>query len=1275
MKFLPKIELILHKSLYIWVILVTTANAQIMYNKAKPVSLESQSFKQLQELPIIDFPVDENGSMFQSSLNVDVKKNALFESAKGKNIARLMIKVNAKSLGNITINFKDVLLNNNSYCLVYTQDQKIVAGPIYQKSINNKQFTIMNIPASELILEVIYKNKADFTLKLNEVSFASLVNLKEAKKKEKKINQEKFLSGSCDNLGVVGFKDNILNLKKMDCSSGIYNSSEGCEWLGANNLQMNDIKTFSKFNSINDIGYTDFKATRSTCNFMLHWLACPLDSIYPDSLRFSTNNATLINFPSVNCGDSYIIVAAHQVGAYGIDSLQNSQHARDNAIVRFNYHYKYGTPEHLFNVICKDNVNNFNLWRSTINFDEVIDYQGVEIFAMDDAAAQDFIILKMNCKPFYKENHLGWTKQTKFDTQYNYIGHNELHSDYHYLNSLTYKPFADNTFIIGSRTGATPKLILSNYFTFDNNYVIADENEIFSHPSGSDFNYSGYSGSCIFYKNYLNSGSEVALGIMDDGDRYVFFNKSNFKNILDKNISVPPSGYSSISEYFTANSFNPLFNSEIKNILHHKKNGTTSITAIDTFRWYPSMSNKEKCPSPVATGDSCDFDINDYTSIVTAGDSVCISISQIPSSKFPDQNNIPKGYRIYHNFGEQKTLKWESFQDNQDITFPIEFCLSKCEMLDLLAIGRDGLDIGIDFYDESGNVYNNIGCDTASIYYEFPTFCELFDVNIQKIDSSGACCTYKIDLTIDYELGNLLDCSANPNIRKLLDSIYFKSSLELEPFRIQETDSLTFDTLNGLISFQYTPCPDSIPTNTSFKFYVSNNGVMCEIDSIDFPSCACNCPTNANDWVDIIVNSGEPPCSPDECKFIVNIDIPSLEGQCYKYYKIDDEPILKPLPPNGEILFTPSCIYKGESKDININLYVDGPFSDSCLITKSIICPLVDEKNICTPDCPESEWKDSISTMQVPGCTDCNVRISYVYRKVACYNPPRQDLQINKLETFSSNPSNPDACGLCTIDIKELYQRAIKQLILDNPMDFHPIANEEEFPNPEYCDTTWRIVQNSCWAQIPLGQYGTVENPTPNFAIVPCDSSECCMVELEVCRWGSPRKINISVLTTWNELDSCDSKYFWYHNPHVEIIDTSVFPPDFVMVCCSYAQCHSTCEDWLNDLDTMNFKGYFKSSIDNDNDDNRKIEINGRTKLIQNYDKIDLEIYTSKEAEIAYISLYNLHGKVLYSSSIELKNGTNHLIINSSALPTGLYFLNINLDGTQNFNHKFIIIK
>ncbi len=83
-----------------------------MYNKVKPVSTESQSFKQIQELPIIDFPVEQHGSMFQSNIKVNVKQKAFFESPNGKNIARMMIKVNSQSLGNITVSFKDVSLKN-----------------------------------------------------------------------------------------------------------------------------------------------------------------------------------------------------------------------------------------------------------------------------------------------------------------------------------------------------------------------------------------------------------------------------------------------------------------------------------------------------------------------------------------------------------------------------------------------------------------------------------------------------------------------------------------------------------------------------------------------------------------------------------------------------------------------------------------------------------------------------------------------------------------------------------------------------------------------------------------------------------------------------------------------------------------------------------------------------------------------------------------------------------------------------------------------------------
>lgn len=268
-----------------------------MYNKVKPVSLESQSFKQIQDLPIIDFPVEDNGSMMHSNLNLIVKNKAIFESANGNNIARVMIKVNAQSLGNITVSFKDVLLDNNSYCLVYTQDHQIVAGPIYQKSINNNKFTIMNIPASELILEVNYKSKNDFTLILDEVSFSSLVNVKEIKKKK----QNQLLS-NCD-LGNKSYIDNILYQSRLDCGVPTSSDKDGCGWLGDVSQVKDEITIYNKLKSVNDIGNTGLNSTRSACMMMLKADDCSLDG-FPNDKRYYGYNAVLINLPNSNCNSS-----------------------------------------------------------------------------------------------------------------------------------------------------------------------------------------------------------------------------------------------------------------------------------------------------------------------------------------------------------------------------------------------------------------------------------------------------------------------------------------------------------------------------------------------------------------------------------------------------------------------------------------------------------------------------------------------------------------------------------------------------------------------------------------------------------------------------------------------------------------------------------------------------------------------------------------------------------------------------------------------------------
>ena len=214
-----------------------------------------------------------------------------------------------------------------------------------------------------------------------------------------------------------------------------------------------DIWFYDKLYQANDSIFTEFKSNRSTCTIMFPAKYCSIDSI-PDSLDFNGVNGTLINIPTLGCDSSFIMTAAHVVGAPYIDSLLNSENFRSNTIIRFNWLFKYGRPDHLKNINCYDptNLTNFEKWRATIDFDEIIDYQGVDIFAYSSEDGYDPFILSMRCKPFFKEYHLGWSNQQIYD-YYGTLNVNEYVSP----------TISNKVFIMGSRTGAYPKSYFTNY--------------------------------------------------------------------------------------------------------------------------------------------------------------------------------------------------------------------------------------------------------------------------------------------------------------------------------------------------------------------------------------------------------------------------------------------------------------------------------------------------------------------------------------------------------------------------------------------------------------------------------------------------------------------------------------------------------------------------------------------------------------------------------------------------------------------------------------------
>jgi hypothetical protein len=202
--------------------------SQIIYNKDKPLSYGSSELNSLNQIPEIEYQVSPNGNLFAIELGVNVKETALLEKKGDKYISRLKIKVATRKLGEMSLNFRDVKLKNGAFCYVYTVDYKIVAGPVYEKSINGF-LNIMNLPANELILEVVFSNEKDYDLLLSSVSYVALFG------KNIKDNDKELLLGdydhcyTCPNSGTVnhadidmdcgrlGFGNNkeIFNLKKL----------------------------------------------------------------------------------------------------------------------------------------------------------------------------------------------------------------------------------------------------------------------------------------------------------------------------------------------------------------------------------------------------------------------------------------------------------------------------------------------------------------------------------------------------------------------------------------------------------------------------------------------------------------------------------------------------------------------------------------------------------------------------------------------------------------------------------------------------------------------------------------------------------------------------------------------------------------------------------------------------------------------------------------------------------------------------------------------------
>lgn len=1222
---------------------INLALSQIMYNKVKPYSYQSTELLTVNQLPTLEYNVSSDGNLSIDNLNVNVKEKALLEKKGDKFVSRLKFKVNARKLGEISLFFKDVKLANGTTCYVYSTDYQIVAGPITQQSINANFLTIMKLPADELILETVFNSESDYDFTLSGVNYFSAFEKKEYDTPELQSDP----------------------LRDYECTYGEVKHFENTQLLI--DYRCGDFGWPTYFNSefIRSINDFQFSASRASCIILR-----PLSINHPeyDKRNYIGENGTLINFPYSSCGGEddcgvgIVVGIYHNGGAELIvdatTSIPPNQEYLDKILFRFNAHHKYGTPWHLEGKDCKASTENFDKWRETIDWDEVIDYCGASLFLYDDNVyGADIYMLKMKQKPFYKEHHIGWSSQIPPDPD-----------DKKYF-AIGRKGSLPTNILYGSNKG---RIITIKNFSRDDSY--------------------GFSGSILTTKDYTNNDELMSFGLLTWA-------------------TVGNSSYVTLASNYFSSTFNN-FNS-INFFLH--PNCTTTFTKIDTYlsqtrfsnivhdegsyKWMSSAENKTKCPSTQGINTStnlCDFDINNYLSYIYDLENNClqVNINPISNEKFPGEI-LPKGYRVYHKFGDQKTILFDSFNDNtDDISFPIDFCLTKCEILYLMTIGRTNINLAIDFYDSEGRILNNPGCENVEINLDFPfQLCDLFDisnVSVERVEYAEGptpykpCCKYKI--TFD-----LFGCDEyNPAFRTILNGLTYE--YEGKSTKIKDISNVEIDYLNGTISFEQIYCKS---TKRGFKFVFNSNYNVCISSAIiDFPHCACFCEMEK---LELTLTSGGQGtgCDEDNCVISGHLNISDFNNcseNPYTHYSIEPNSLKFPIPENGDItnhllnLF--GCLEKGDFKEITIKIYKGSGDINPCIETKSVFCPLADIIPPCNPDCAEVEWEAEpfSSQFSLPGCPDCVVSAKVVFRRNTCNEEPTQEIQVLSFSTHVLN-KNLTACSNCNYTPEEIYKIIIKRAIFQNKIGFQPILVNEE---TQKCYNTWRVVNYSCWAEYDLPQHIAFSpdgDVTPIKEFSPCEGSECCTIGLEVCRFRIPidennpdlgyiEKISVETIGYGTGGETCTGFTKEVINP----IGFGVPRLGDQGQISYYEMMDVPCADkctWLNINDEEFNLGddFGKISLPEKQNElwNDKRDFTIRTSI--NDDLLNLHISSKIKSNQCSVTIYNIYGQEVLEQKFDISIGSSYQSFNISYLNSGLYIYRLTINGSIQYSNKFIIVK
>ncbi|MBX3045046.1 MAG: T9SS type A sorting domain-containing protein [Candidatus Kapabacteria bacterium] len=435
------------------------------------------------------------------------------------------------------------------------------------------------------------------------------------------------------------------------------------------------------------------------------------------------------------------------------------------------------------------------------------------------------------------------------------------------------------------------------------------------------------------------------------------------------------------------------------------------------------------------------------------------------------------------------------------------------------------------------------------------------------------------------------------------------------------------------------------------------------------------------DWFEVTVTEGtaESPCGEDKCEVNANINIPEFYD-CYRSYSLNSIPGKTLLPQNGIVTnytYSPfNCLEKGEYRADTLYLYRGINDTTPCRIIKSLYCNIELNPEQCEDDCDSVEWDKRSLNLDIDECPNCKVFARYQTRQNTCND--KQDIQIEYFISYGYPDST--ACDLCTVSTDEIQKRILLKAILQNSMGFDPEDADGS------CDSTWRVVQSSCWATY-IKSYGIniISNdtlPRQYEITVPCDSSECCYVGLVVCRFSDPPNpdyISVDTISGGSTLitDCQLSQHYFLRGPFVGGGGGGAGSPGSASFHFKLdsANCINRC-DWMFGISENSYSG--KQATEDNMYEMRNISISDDVNLMMfNYsDIIHFEIISgipdSKEIKF---SLFSIQGQELISNTDKLNKGKNYYQLPVQTLISGVYFVNIMIDGIYHKTEKVIIIR